>query len=184
MDFTMDDPYRTLVEPYALGALEDEDASAFEQHLASGCAECLAAAAAASSALGRFAKGLPGPSVGPAVREQMIDLAEAPQLPIDLASLDWEEIGPGIRLHTVKEDPARGMRACLAWVAPGAINSTHRHLGDECILVLQGALRDERGEYGPGELCRSRKGSVHHEEAMPGEDCVCYVVYYGALEFL
>jgi putative transcriptional regulator len=179
-----DDPFRALVESHALGALEGQEASAFEKHLASGCAECRAASAAAGSALGRLAKGLAAPGLRAPLREQLIDLSQAPQLPIDLAALEWEERAPGIRLHTVKEDPARGMRACLAWVKPGAINESHRHLGDECILVLQGGLKDERGEYGPGQLCRSRKGSIHHEEALPGEDCLCYVVYYGALEFL
>lgn len=184
MRFMNDDPYRTLVEPYALGALEGDDLSRFESHLASGCEECRAASAAGAATLGRLAHGLAGGSVAAMLRQQTLDLSEAPRLPRDLESLAWEDLGPGIRLHTVKEDPARGMRACLAWVKPGAVNATHRHAGDECILVLQGALRDENGEYGPGQVCHSRAGSVHHEEAMPGDDCVCYVVYYGPLEFL
>lgn len=135
-------------------------------------------------ALVRLAGELPRSEVSAALRQQVLDLSEAPRLPLDLGSLAWEEPAPGIRLHTVKEDPARGMRACLAWVKPGAVNARHRHGGDECILVLQGGLKDERGEYRPGQVCRSRAGSVHHEEALPGEDCVCYVVYYGPLEFL
>jgi putative transcriptional regulator len=83
----------------------------------------------------------------------------------------------------MKEDPARGMRACLVWAMPGALHPRHRHVGDENILVLRGAIRDDRGDYGPGEVCRSRAGSTHSEEALPGDDCVCYVVYYGPLEY-
>ena len=50
--------------------------------------------------------------------------------------------------------------------------------------MLKGALRDERGTYGPGEICRSAAGSEHSEEVASGEDCLCYVVYYGGLEML
>jgi anti-sigma factor ChrR (cupin superfamily) len=181
----MTDPYRTFAEPHALGALDAEDRSAFEAHLAAGCADCAQSLAEASATLRMLPKALfETPSAGPDARQQLLDLAQAPGWPMELSGFAWEEIGPGIRLSTLREDPARGMRACLAWVKAGAVNATHRHGGDECILVLQGALRDENGEYGPGQVCRSRPGSVHHEEAMPGEDCVCYVVYYGPLEFL
>jgi hypothetical protein len=43
-------------------------------------------------------------------------------------------------------------------------------------------LRDDRGSYRVGEICRSRTGSAHVEEVLPGEDCICYVVYYGGHE--
>ena len=57
----------------------------------------------------------------------------------------------------------------------------HRHLGDEDILVLEGSLSDGRGAYGPGQICRSRTGSVHAEEAGP-DGCICFVAYYGGHE--
>jgi putative transcriptional regulator len=74
------------------------------------------------------------------------------------------------------------MRGCLVWARPGTRTIAHRHLGDEVILVLQGALRDEKGTYEAGQICRSRTGSSHVEEVLPGEDCICYVVYYGGHE--
>jgi anti-sigma factor ChrR (cupin superfamily) len=60
----------------------------------------------------------------------------------------------------------------------------HRHLGEEIILVLQGALRDHRGTYTPGQVCGSARGSAHSEEALPGVDCFCYVVSYHGIEFV
>jgi putative transcriptional regulator len=74
------------------------------------------------------------------------------------------------------------MRGCLVWAKPGARTARHRHLGDEVILVLSGSLRDERGSYHANQICRSREGSVHVEEVQPGDDCFCYVVYYGGHE--
>ena len=96
----------------------------------------------------------------------------------------WEELAPGIRIHEMRSDPERNMRACLVWAKPPARTPPHRHLGDEVILVLQGSMRDDRGTYGPGQICRSRAGSSHTEEVVPGEDCFCYVVYYGGHELL
>jgi len=116
------------------------------------------------------------------LRQELLDLAHAPSGRIDPAAHAWTELGPGIRLVELARDPGRGMRGCLVWATPPARTPTHRHLGDEVILVLQGALRDEHGSYHAGQICRSRKGSVHTEEVLPGEDCFCYVVYYGEHE--
>lgn len=119
---------------------------------------------------------------GPALREHLLELARAPRGTVDVTRYAWEDYAPGVRVHVMEEDPARGLRAVLVWGQPGARMPRHRHQGDEEILVLQGRLRDERGEYGPGELCRSRTGSVHEEEVAGSEDCVCYVVYHGGHE--
>lgn len=118
------------------------------------------------------------------LRGELLDLVGAPPTPVDPSAYAWEELAPGIRIHEIRSDPSRNMRACLVWAKPSARTAPHRHLGDEVILVLSGALRDDRGTYGPGQICRSRTGSTHTEEVLPGEDCFCYVVYYGGHELL
>jgi len=177
-----DDPFLGLAEAYALGALERPERKAFRGHLATGCARCGAALAAQRAVLAALPRGSASAPPAPHVRAQVLDLAEAPPLPIDLESLSWDEVFPGIRLHVLKEEPERGVRKCLAWGKPGAKTVRHRHHGDELILVLRGSLGDHRGSYHPGDICRSREGSVHREEVLTGEDCLCYVVYYGELE--
>jgi anti-sigma factor ChrR (cupin superfamily) len=118
------------------------------------------------------------------LRERVLDMADAPVQPIDPSDYEWEEMGPGVRIHTVREDASRGFRAVLVWGRPGASYPRHRHLGDEEILVLSGHLRDDRGVYGPGEICRSVVGSIHSERVEGDEDCICYVVYRGEHEML
>jgi anti-sigma factor ChrR (cupin superfamily) len=178
-----DDAFRDSTEAYALGALDERERSAYEAHLASGCPECQSALDVWHGLVPGLAAGCPRAVPDPALKQQVLDLAEAPVLPLDLDALEWNEVVPGIRLHVLREDPARNLRACLAWGKPGARNATHRHRGgDEVILVLQGALRDERGVYRAGDVCRSRAESAHSEEVLPGEDCICYVLYYGVLE--
>ena len=116
------------------------------------------------------------------LRARVLAFAQAPQGPIDAGAYDWTEIQPGVRAHVVHEGD--GVRKVLIWAKPGAIYPPHRHLGEEEILVLQGGLRDHRGEYRPGDILRSATGSVHSEEALPGEDCFCFVVYRGEHEFV
>jgi putative transcriptional regulator len=130
---------------------------------------------------------VPGPAEvppDPRLRERVLDLADAPALPIDPAAYTWQEPHPGLRLAVVRVDAKRGFVAQLLWARPGARLPLHRHHGDENVLVLQGAFRDEDGRYGPGQVARRRAGSIHSVEALPGPDCISYVVSYGDIEML
>lgn len=169
-----------LIGAYVLGALESEDRERLDAHVAS-CDDCARALARASEALTDLAGAI---SPAPSLRQRILDLADAPVLPIDPRAYAWVEVAPGVRVHPVEEDAARQFRAVLVWASPGARYPRHRHLGDEEILVLSGRLRDQRGTYGPGEICRSVTGSVHSEEVDGAEDCICYVVYHGDHEML
>jgi hypothetical protein len=171
-----------LAEAYVLGALGAGEVEGFRGHLAQGCSSCDRLLADREGVVRALSLGLAGEPPPAAVRIQVLDLADAPRGPIDPASYSWEVVAPGVRLHVLKDEPERGVRKCLAWGSPGARTETHRHHGDEVILVLQGGLRDHRGTYHAGQICHSRDGSVHAEEVLPGEDCICFVVYYGELE--
>lgn len=117
----------------------------------------------------------------PRARDHVLALAEAPRGEVDVAAYTWTEIAPGIRAHEVRNDPRR--RAVLIWADAGAVHPRHRHVGEEDILVLKGTLRDERGTYGPGEVCHSRRGEIHSESITKDGACVCFAVYYdGGIE--
>jgi len=133
---------------------------------------CLLAAIAAAE----------GVAPEPELRQHVLAMALAPRGNVDVTRYEWDEVAPGIRVHVLRADPEHDFRAVLVWADAGARMEAHRHLGDEDILVLQGTLRDHRGEYGPGTLCRSRAGSVHAEEAGPDGPCICFVAYYGGHE--
>lgn len=116
-----------------------------------------------------------------ATRNQLMDLLEAPRGRVDRDAYEWADVGPGLKLHLVSEDAARGVKRCLVWGIPGAKTARHGHSAAEVILVLEGNLQDDKGSYGPGEICRSSAGDVHQEQVVGEIDCVCFVVYYGEL---
>jgi putative transcriptional regulator len=128
-----------------------------------------------------MSRSLPTLETRPRTRQQLLDLLEVPRGPIERAAYPWLDVGPGLKLHVVSEDQTRGVKRCLVWGAPGASTKRHGHSGDELILVLEGQLKDDRGSYGPGEICRSSAGDVHQEQVEGDRDCICFVVYYGDL---
>lgn len=127
------------------------------------------------------ARSIPASELNAGTRVQLMDLLEAPRGPVDPSAFDWVDVEPGLKLHVVSEDAARGVKRCLVWGRPGASTARHGHSGDEVILVLEGRLKDDRGAYGPGDICRSAPGDVHQEQVLGEDDCVCFVVYYGEL---
>jgi putative transcriptional regulator len=168
---------------HALGALDPREARAWEEHSAT-CLECGRTRASLADVPAKLGAAAGAVAPSGSVREQLLDLAEVSRLSLDIESYEWDEVAPGVSVHLVREDPERGLRSYLVWGRAGARHPRHRHLGDEVILVLRGRIRDERGSYGPGEVCRSETGFVHTEQAEAGEDCLCYVLYYGPLEML
>ena len=162
-----------LVDLYSVGLLRGADIARFETHLV-GCDSCRRVLGANRAALAAL-----GPQVPPAAvaREWVLDFARAPRTPVDLEGCVWDEIVPGVRLHSFCDDDNRLVRSQLMWTSPGALRPEHRHLGEEAILVLQGRLIVSGSEYGSGDICRVRAGSLHSEQGTHQGDCVCFVVH-------
>jgi anti-sigma factor ChrR (cupin superfamily) len=176
------DPFLDAVPSYVLGTLQGQDGQDFDAHLRSGCAACAAAVAELEPVVGLLARAPAPVPPGARVRDLLMDLAEAPTLPIDLLALDWQETDPGVKRAIVRHDPQRDMTGAILWAKPGARYPAHRHHGDESLLVLQGRCRDDVAEYRAGSVARKLPGSVHVVEFLPGDDCIGYVVAYGGHE--
>ena len=80
---------------------------------------------------------------------------------IAVSDLEWQEYQPGISFKIVWQDPATKRRAQLARFAPGAQLPRHRHLGDELIFVIEGALSDESGTITAGNVGYRPDGCIH-----------------------
>ena len=164
---------RELSDLYSLGLLGEVDSGRFEAHLGR-CVSCQRTLGANQTALAALGPNVVPPAVA---REWVLDLAKAPRLPIDLKGCVWEEIAPGVRLHVFNDDASRFVRSQLMWAQPGAVRPSHRHMGEEAILVLQGGLIVSGSTYNSGDICRVRAGSLHSEQGATQGECVCFVVH-------
>ena len=117
-----------------------------------------------------FLSAVVGASIGatstdPRTRTQLIDLLSFPQIPVDRSAYSWIDVGPGLRLHVVSEDPSRGVKRCLVWGAPGAATERHGHGGDD---VHPDLLEQREDSIQPGlllpDLAAQHLRDVHTEE--------------------
>jgi len=59
----------------------------------------------------------------------------------------------------------------------------HKHIGDEYMLIIEGAIREDDGTlHGPGSVLFRPAGSAHAFDVMPEVDCVSGVILYEGIE--
>ena len=71
---------------------------------------------------------------------------------IAVSDLGWQEYQAGISFKLLWQDPATKRRAQMTHFAPGAQLPLHRHVGDELIFVIEGAVSDESGTVTAGNV--------------------------------
>ena len=168
-----DDELRAQLALYALGALSQQEARVVEHHLAEGCEVCAAQLQPFESvveALGFAAL----PATPPAdVRAKLISrLAEetqgvSPPLreAINNYSLranegHWKETAPGLFEKHLFTDERRGTVTTLIKMLPGIKLPSHRHVGLEECLVIEGDFHVGSEEFGPGDYRCSMAGTI------------------------
>jgi anti-sigma factor ChrR (cupin superfamily) len=80
---------------------------------------------------------------------------------IAVADVEWQEYQPGISFKILWQDPAAKRRAQMTRFAPGAQLPRHRHVGDELIFVIEGAVSDESGTVTAGNIGYRPDGCIH-----------------------
>jgi Anti-sigma factor len=80
---------------------------------------------------------------------------------ISLSDLAWQERQPGVRAKAIWEHPESQRKAVMTRIAPGAKLPLHRHVGDELVFVIEGALSDEFGTVTAGNMGYRPNGCVH-----------------------
>jgi anti-sigma factor ChrR (cupin superfamily) len=94
---------------------------------------------------------------------------------ISLSDLAWQERQPGIRIKRIWEHPATKRQAVMTRLEPGAQLPLHRHVGDELIFVIEGAVSDESGTVTAGNLGYRPDGCVHTVSSKNGATLLAVV---------
>jgi anti-sigma factor ChrR (cupin superfamily) len=93
----------------------------------------------------------------------------------------WTPLRPGIDIHRLYGDDARGPSAALLRYAPGAALPHHTHSGYEHVTVLEGSQVDQHGTYAAPCFIVNPPGS-HHGVTSPG-GCLVLVVWQEPVVF-
>jgi anti-sigma factor ChrR (cupin superfamily) len=80
---------------------------------------------------------------------------------ISVSDLAWQERQPGIRTKSIWEHPETKRRAVMTRIEPDAKLPLHRHVGDELVFVVEGAIADEFGTVTTGNMGYRPNGCVH-----------------------
>ena len=162
----------------ALGALSQSDASAFEAHLAEGCAVCEAELKAFTTVVAHFGFGALEEAPPAEAREKLLArVAQEPQTARSSAAArpvsqpqflslradegEWREIATGVLEKKLFEDQTRGTLTRLVKLLPGARAPQHEHHGVEECFVLEGDFRVNDEVLGPGDYHCALPGSIH-----------------------
>jgi putative transcriptional regulator len=94
----------------------------------------------------------------------------------------WQWLGFGVSATKLSVSTDRE-RTHLLWAKGGTGIPTHRHVGREVVLVLQGAFLDRGVRYGAGDVAVSEDGTIHSPRIDESEDCVCLAVTEAPVHF-
>jgi anti-sigma factor ChrR (cupin superfamily) len=94
---------------------------------------------------------------------------------ISISDLAWQEVQPGVRTKTLWEHPETKRRAVLVRIEPGAKLPLHRHVGDELVFVIEGAVADDFGVVTAGNMGYRPNGCVHTVSSPNGATALAFI---------
>jgi anti-sigma factor ChrR (cupin superfamily) len=94
---------------------------------------------------------------------------------ISLSDLAWEERQPGVRIKNIWDDPATRRRAVMTRIEADAKLPLHRHVGDELLYVIEGAISDDFGTVTAGNVGYRPEGCVHTVSTQHGATVLAIV---------
>jgi anti-sigma factor ChrR (cupin superfamily) len=188
-DTLTEDDLRELAALYALGALDEGEGRAFEEHLAAGCEACARELRGCEETAALLALAAPPVAPPASARERLLTRigeggkggGEASEksggargasrfagasdfLIVRAGEGEWMETpDPGVFVKLLFVDKERDTVTTLLRLEPGASIAPHRHLGVEQCLVLEGVMHAGDVVLRAGDFNCAAKGSVHEE---------------------
>lgn len=125
-------------------------------------------------------------AAGKAAGDAISEILSLPE-PVRGAAIDaagkqgWQMMGIGLK--RLKLDVGSSMEVELYRINAGSKIPRHSHGGNEFTMVLSGGFSDERGTYGPGDVCVNGPADTHQPIADEDEVCYALAVRDGGLHF-
>jgi quercetin dioxygenase-like cupin family protein len=159
------DEIRSTAALYSLGALSEEEARNFEQHVAEGCEVCARERRDFGETAAKLPCGLAEQQPSPGLRKQLLERAGAPRAGAHIVRTGdgkWTATPfAGVTVKTLHFDRTTGMMTNLVRMAPRSSYPPHRHTAVEECLVLEGDIRQDEMVLGPGDYSRLEANTDH-----------------------
>src|SRR5262245_21216286 len=95
-------------------------------------------------------------------REAKMTTTKSPRSEIiTISDRVWEGRQPGVRRKILWAHPEMKRQAIVTRMEPGAELARHRHVGDELVFVIEGAIADDFGTVTAGNMGYRPNGCVH-----------------------
>jgi anti-sigma factor ChrR (cupin superfamily) len=102
-------------------------------------------------------------------------MADVSSQVIRVNEIEWTPMLPNVKAKVLWSDPATKRRAQLTRFEPGASLPMHRHVGDELLFVIEGAISDEHGTTTSGNVGYRPDGCVHSVNCKNGATVLAIV---------
>jgi quercetin dioxygenase-like cupin family protein len=162
---------------YALGALTQDEARSFEEHLEEGCDICGAEVAAFGEVVAALSFGVREEAPSPEVKNKLRLILDEEQraendgrasailtsqfLSVRANEGEWLEVQEGILVKQMFIDNKTGIATSLVRMMPGTSLPRHRHGKAEQFYVLEGDCHVQGEVLGPGDYHCAVPGSIH-----------------------
>jgi len=110
----------------------------------------------------------------------MAAATNAPSQIISVSDREWQQMMPNIKAKTLWTDPATKRRAQLTRFEPGSTLPMHKHVGDEFLYVIEGAIADEAGTVAAGSVGYRPNGCIHSVSSKNG--ATVFAIITGGVE--
>jgi len=161
-----------VVALYALGALSQCEAHAFEEHLAEGCNFCEAELPGFERTVSAIGFSVSEVEPSAEIRDKLMMRINNPEEPARLghsseftsilsAEGEWLQLQAGILVKQLYVDRVSGLATSLVKMLPGTALPAHAHAGVEQLFILEGDCSVRGQRLGPGDYHRAEAGSIH-----------------------
>jgi anti-sigma factor ChrR (cupin superfamily) len=167
---------------YALGALSQNEARSFEDHLAEGCEPCRFELESFELTVGALAYSAPDEAPPDRVRAALLTKLSNAERPtgtgdnkdreqfvsIRASEGKWREMLEGVFLKRLHVDPATGIATSLVRMSAGTSLPVHQHIGVEQFYVIEGDCNVAGQTLTAGDYHRAEAGSTHETTSTVG----------------
>jgi anti-sigma factor ChrR (cupin superfamily) len=163
---------------YALGALSQQEARAFENHLAEGCEACRGELVSFEATLTALAYAEETEAPPAKVRDELLARFKNEAQTNETATTkpwsdalkfvsirgsegEWLQVQEGVLMKQLYVDSATGMITSVVRMQPGTSLPMHKHQGVEQFYIIEGDCSVSGEVLGPGDYHRAAAGSIH-----------------------